>query len=85
MFESDKKISVGSDLDIEIYQPANYFKTLIFILPVKTRVIWVEKIKYGFLEMGENSYRVGVSFVKIKDEERGKIRQYIDEIKGQGA
>jgi hypothetical protein len=80
MFETDRKVTVGSGLDIDIYQPSNYFKTLIFIIPVKTKVIWRERIKYGFLETGENKYRVGVNFEDIKDHDRSKITKYVDEI-----
>ncbi len=79
MFESEKKMPVGTELEFEIYQPANQFKTLIFVIPVSIKIMWRQKIKYGFLEDGENEHRVGVGFIKIREEDREKIAQYIGE------
>lgn len=77
MFESEKKLPVGATLEMEVYQPANSFKTLIYVIPVVIKIAWNKRIKYDFLEMGENAYRIGVSFVKITDEDRGKIIGYV--------
>lgn len=78
MFEAEKKIQAGAVLDMEIYQPANSFKTLIFVTPVSVKVRWIKKIKYGFLETGENEYKIGVEFDNIRSEDRKKIEQYVN-------
>lgn len=77
MFESERKIPVGTTLDMEICQPVNSFKTLIYVIPVAVKVVWTRRIKYDFLEMGENEYRIGVSFLKIAGGDRKKIIDYV--------
>lgn len=84
MFEADRKIPLGADLELEIYQPANSFKTLIFVIPVLVKVTWRKKIKYGFLEMGENEYKVGVSFSRMSEDNRKRIIKYVTDNKKQG-
>ena len=78
MFGAEKKIPSGSELELEICQPANRFKSLIFVIPVSIKVMWARRIKYGFLEEGENKYMVGARFTKIEDEGREKILRYVE-------
>lgn len=77
MFEAEKKVPVGMEVDFEIYQPVNCFKTVIFVIPASAKVVWRRKIKYGFLETGQNQYKVGVCFTKIKNEDRERIKEYV--------
>lgn len=82
MFETDRKIPVGADLEFEIYQPMNSFKTLIYIITAVGKVAWEKRIKYGLFEEGENKYSVGIEFVKIKNDDRQRIASYINEKTG---
>ncbi|MFC1592596.1 PilZ domain-containing protein [Candidatus Omnitrophota bacterium] len=79
MFESEKRISPGNNLVLEIYQPINQFRSLIFVISVKARVAWVKKIKQSFFEIGENKYKVGIEFIELQEEYKSKMLGYIRE------
>ncbi len=81
MFEMDKNISKeGDKLELEIYQPVNRDKTMIFSIPVLAKVIWTKKIEKEHFENGENKYKIGTEFLEIDAEHRQKIARYIEEI-----
>jgi c-di-GMP-binding flagellar brake protein YcgR len=78
MFESERNISKERQLEIEIYQPADPHKHMIFSIAVLAKIIWVKKIVKENFEPGENKYRIGMEFSKIKDEDRHRIAEYIE-------
>jgi c-di-GMP-binding flagellar brake protein YcgR len=79
MFETEEDIVEESkELAIEIYQPLNCDKTLVYIIPVLAKVIWTERIAKEHFENGENKFKVGIEFIKIKDRDRQKILKYIN-------
>ena len=81
MFETEENIiERDNELELEIYQPVNPDKTMIFSLPVLAKVIWIQKIEKEHFENGENKYLIGVKFLHIKEQDRQKIVKYADEI-----
>jgi c-di-GMP-binding flagellar brake protein YcgR len=77
MFECERRIAKGIDLGIDLYQPTNSFKTLIFVISIAAKVVWMQKIKHGFFELGANKYRMGIEFTNIKEKDKEIIMQYI--------
>ena len=81
MFETEENIiERDNELELEIYQPVNPDRTMIFSLPVLAKVIWIQKIEKEHFENGENKYLIGVTFLHIKEQDRQKIVKYADEI-----
>lgn len=77
MFETEISIPQESRLNLEIYQPVNRDKTMIFCIPVFTKVAWVREIDKDNFESGENRYRAGIEFLEIKEEDKNRILEYI--------
>ncbi|MFH1245778.1 MAG: PilZ domain-containing protein [Candidatus Omnitrophota bacterium] len=77
MFELEKKVQPGTCLEFALYQPINQFKTIIFVIHTLARVVWMQKIKLDFFEGGENRYRMGIEFIRLKDSDREMIQQYV--------
>lgn len=85
MFEMDNNIIKESDkLELEIYQPINRDKTMIFSIPVLAKVIWTKKIEKEHFKNGENKYQIGIGFLEIEEEHEQKIAEYIKESAGKG-
>lgn len=81
MFETERNISKESELQLEIYQPINRDKIIIFSVPILAKVKWTTKIEKNNFEDEENRYRVGIEFSKIEEEDRQKIVNYVEENK----
>jgi len=79
MFETERNISKESKINMEICQPVNRDKTMIFCIPALAKVVWVREIDKDNFESGENKYRVGTEFLEIKEEDRKRIADYIEE------
>lgn len=79
LFETDRNIPKKSKLEMEIYQPLDRDKRVIFSIPVWLKVSWVKKIVKEKFEQGENRYRIGLEFLKIKDDDRERITKFISE------
>ncbi len=79
MFETERRLPVGTALELEIYQPTNHYKSLICVVPVIATVVWCKRLKLDFFEIGVNKYRVGVAFAKIHEDDRHQIATYITE------
>jgi c-di-GMP-binding flagellar brake protein YcgR len=77
MFETERDISQESELELEIYQPMESDKRVIFSIFVRAKVIWAEKRGKGNFEQGENRYRIGIEFSEIKDEDRQIVIKYV--------
>lgn len=78
MFETERNISQESELEVEIYQPRDSDKRVIFSISVRPKVIWIQKIAKEKFEPGENRYRVGIEFSEIKEEDRKIVAKYIE-------
>lgn len=78
MFETEKDIPQDMRLDLEIYQPRDRRKSMIFSIPVLTKIVWKRKIEKDNFEQGENKYRVGIEFSEIKEEDRKIIAKYVE-------
>lgn len=78
MFETEENIPKESKLELEIYQPIDRYKRIIFSVPVLARIIWTRKIKKDNFQEGGNKYKVGVGFSKIKGEDRQRIIKYLE-------
>lgn len=78
MFKTERNIPQDMRLDIEIYQPRDSRKSMIFSIPVLARVVWIKEIEKDNFEDGENKYRVGIEFGEIKEEDRQKIIKYVE-------
>ncbi len=79
MFETEREILAEVELKLEIYQPITNSKDVIFSIPVWAKVIWTGKLGNKKFEKGENKYRIGVEFSAIKDEDRQRIADYVEE------
>ena len=78
MFETDSNIPAGSELELEIYQPSNSGKRIIFSVHVIAKVAWTKGIEKDAFEEGENRYQVGVEFSEIKEEDRQRIVNFVN-------
>ena len=78
MFETDRDIPAGSELELEIYQPSNSGKRIIFSVHVIAKVAWTRGIEKDAFEEGENRYQVGVEFSEIKEEDRQRIVNFVN-------
>ena len=78
MFETERNISKGSKVNMEIYQPINRGKTIIFCIPILTKIIWIRRIDKDNFEHGENKYKVGAKFLEIKEVDRKQIGKYVE-------
>lgn len=81
MFKTERDILKDTRLSLEIYQPRDGRKSMIFSIPVLARVAWIREIEKDNFEDGENKYRVGIEFSEIKEEDRQKIIKYVEENK----
>ncbi len=79
MFETERDISKDTKVELEICQPMNRDKTMIFCIPVLGKIRRVREIDKDNFEPGENKYKVGVEFSEIKEEDRQKIIKYVEE------
>lgn len=77
MFETERDVSKMSEVELEIYQPMDSDKKVIFSIPVLARGVWIRKIEKENFEDGENKYRVGIEFLEIKEEDRKIITTYV--------
>lgn len=78
MFEAERDILKDSELELQIYQPLDRDKRMIFSIPVMAKVIWTRKIEKDNLEEGETKYRVGIEFLEIKEKDREMIERYVE-------
>ena len=78
MFESERGISKERELELEIYQPTDRHKYMLFSITVLAKIIWIRKIAKENFDPGENKYRIGMEFSKIKDEDRQRIAKYVE-------
>jgi hypothetical protein len=80
MFEIDKLIQVGSVLNLEIYQPSNFYKEdVVFSIPAQARVVWINKKEDTSKKDEDNKYKVGVEFVEIGERERNVMAGYVQD------
>lgn len=78
MFETEREIPKARGLKLEIYQPLDRDKRMIFSIPVMAKVIWIKNIEKENFERGENKYRIGIEFSEIKEEDRKMIAKYAE-------
>jgi c-di-GMP-binding flagellar brake protein YcgR len=78
MFDTDRDIPAGSELELEIYQPSNSGKNIIFSVHAAAKVTWTRGIEKDAFEEGENRYQVGVEFSEIKEEDRQRIVNFVN-------
>ena len=78
MFETDSNIPAGSELELEIYQPSDSGKRIIFSVHIIAKVAWTRAIEKDAFEEGENRYQVGVEFSEIKEEDRQRIANFVN-------
>jgi len=79
MFETERNIFKDSELKLEIYQPANRYKNIIFSISVLAKVIWMKEIERDNFEQGENIYRIGIEFLELKEEDRQRVAKFISQ------
>lgn len=78
MFETDRDIPAGSELELEIYQPSDSGKNVIFSVHVVAKAAWTKEIEKDAFEEGENRHQVGVEFSEIKEEDRQRIVNFVN-------
>jgi c-di-GMP-binding flagellar brake protein YcgR len=79
MFETERDIPQDSELELEIYQPMDRDKRVIFSILVWPKIIWIQKIEKEKFEQGENRCRIGIEFSEIKEEDKQRIARYVKE------
>lgn len=79
MFETERDMLKDEIIDLEIYQPFNRCKSIYLSIPVKSKVVWIEKIHKNNFYEGENIFKVGMQFIEINEEDREKIVKYVEE------
>lgn len=79
MFDTEKDIPQDVKLDLEIYQPRDRRKSMIFSIPVSAKIVWKREIEKENFEQGENRYRIGIEFLELKEEDRERIAKYVVE------
>ncbi len=77
MLETERDISEESELELQIYQPMDSDKRVIFSILVLAKVKWIRQIEKDNFQQGENRYRVGIEFSEIKEEDTKVIATYI--------
>ena len=78
MFDTERNIFKENDeLELEIYQPLNRDKTKVFCIPVSAKVMWIKKTEKEQFKNGENTYRIGIRFLEIQEQDRQKIIEYV--------
>lgn len=79
MFETDRYIPTQTELGLEIYQPMICSESVILSISVLAKVIWTREKGVKYFEEGENTHRVGVEFLEIREDDRRKIAKYVEE------
>lgn len=78
-FESDEFIPPSTLMELEIYQPLNYFKNRIVTIYVLAKIVWIKELekieRYGAI----NRYIGGIKFTKISKQDRNVIANYVKE------
>ena len=77
-FETERDVPKMSELELEIYQPMDCEKRVIFSIPLLAKVKWTRIIEKDNFEQGENKHRVGIEFSEIKEEDRKIIAKYVE-------
>lgn len=79
MFETERDISAGEALELEIYQPDDCQENTIVSIPVLAKIAWKKQIEKENFQQGENRYRIGIEFLEIEEGDRKMIAQYVKE------
>ncbi|MBI1810423.1 MAG: PilZ domain-containing protein [Nitrospirae bacterium] len=78
MFETERDIPAGSELELEIYQPSNSRKKIIFSVYAVAKIVWAREIEKDSFKDGENKYQIGVEFSEIKEQDRQMIINFVN-------
>lgn len=78
MFETERDVPKMSEFELEIYQPMDCEKGVIFSISLLAKVKWTRIIEKDNFEQGENKHRVGIEFSEIKEEDRKIIAKYVE-------
>lgn len=78
MFETERDIPAGSELELEIYQPSNSGKKIIFSVYAVAKIVWAKEIEKDSFKDGENKYQIGVEFSEIKEEDKQRIVNFVN-------
>lgn len=83
MLETEKAIPCHSELELELCQPRDETKRVIFSIPVTGRVVFSKRIAMENFGQGENQFRIGIEFLKIEEEDRKIIGDYVQRRKSE--
>jgi hypothetical protein len=75
-FDTDVLIHKDTEFFLEMYAPLDYYKRVLESITIKVRVAWQELL---VLSTGANKWRIGLEFIAINKEDRGKIAKYVEE------
>lgn len=78
MFETERDVPKMSELELEIYQPLDCEKRVIFSISLLAKVKWTRIIEKDNFQQGENKHRVGIEFSELKEEDRKIIAKYVE-------
>ena len=78
MFETDKLVSTSATLELEVYMPLNFDKTIISSIFIGARIVWTDEIKEGSSLKGSNKYKAGVELVQVRKEDKIRIIDYVN-------
>lgn len=79
-FATEMNIVPQTKLSLEVFQTLDHDRATIFSIPIKAETVWIRKIiKKKTCCEGENTYEVGIRIMEIKEEDRCRIAQYVEE------
>lgn len=78
-FEGDKFVPPSTFMEMEIYQPLDFFKSRIVSIYVLAKVVWIKGIEKRKKYKGSNKYFGGIKFAKISKRDRDIILKYVKE------
>lgn len=82
--ETDKRVTPGEDLKLEIHIPSNPKNVIIYAICAKGVAVWVKKLSPKSAQgSGSNKFSVGVKFKIIKKKDKDVLIKFCMKDKGQ--
>jgi len=78
-FESEEFVRPLNLIDVELYQPFDYFRSRIVSIYALAKVVWIKEIEGSEKHRGNNKYIGGLKFTRITRRDRNIIADYVKE------
>ncbi len=81
--ETDKRVTLKRDLELEIHIPLNSGNVTIYAIYAKGMAVWIKKINpKSAQELRNNKFSVGVKFKVMKKEDKDVLIKFCAKDKG---